>query len=168
MSKSVSVIGGADGPTSVFLAGRLALSWLNVAGLILVILLLIPNIIYGINNKDQKNQCTNKIMNIIEQIGRYACMLLMVFNIGIAEKGFSSLMLFLIYIMGSIVLMVAYWTIWMMYFNKPKYWKQIALAVLPTLLFLLSGITMGHYLLIIFGIVFGIGHIYVTNKNRVN
>lgn len=30
----------------------------------------------------------------------------------------------------------------------------------------LGGITMQHYLLILFGAILGIGHIYVTNKNR--
>lgn len=46
-------------------------------------------------------------------------------------------------------------------------WKcQLTLAILPTLLFLLCGITMKHYLLVVFGILFGIEHIYVTAKNR--
>ena len=34
------------------------------------------------------------------------------------------------------------------------------------LLFLLSGITMMYTLLIIFGIIFGIGHIYIVSKNK--
>ena len=69
---------------------------------------------------------------------------------------------------GIARLMVAYWALWMLYFHKQTYWKQIALAVLPTSLFLLNGITMGHSLLILFGLVFGIGHIYVTSQNRVD
>lgn len=164
---SISIIGGSDGPTSIFLAGKLGMGWLNVFGLILVILLLIPNIIYAIKVKDQKNLCTSKLMNILEQLGRYACMFLMVFNIGIAELGFASVGAFLIYGIGNVLLMVAYWITWMLYFHKKTFGKQIALAVLPTCLFLLSGITMQHYLLILFGTVFGVGHIYVTIKNRV-
>ena len=60
MSDSIAIIGGADGPTTVFLAGELGMGWINVFGLIFVVILLIPNIIYAIKVKDQKNRCTNK------------------------------------------------------------------------------------------------------------
>ena len=163
----MSIIGGADGPTAVFIAGKLGLDWLNVFGLILVILLLIPNIVYAVKVKDQKNLCTNKFMNILEQIGRYACMFLMVFNIGIDEFGFGSVGAFLIYFIGNVLLMLSYWIIWILYFYKQSFGRQITLAILPTCLFLLSGITMRHYLLILFGVVFGVGHVYVTSKNRI-
>ena len=142
------------------------MNWLNVFGLIFIVFLLIPNIIYAIKEKNQQNKCTNKFMNLIEQIGRYGCMFLMIFNIGIAEFGFCSVDAFGVYLFGNALLMILYWIIWMLYFNKQTYSKQILLALLPTCLFLLSGITMRHYLLIIFGVIFGIGHIYVTNKNR--
>ena len=164
---SKAIIGGADGPTSVFLAGELGANWINIYGFILVASLLIPNIIYAVKTKEQKNKCTNKFMNIMEQIGRYGCMFLMVFNIGIAEFGFYSVGAFIIYMLGNVLFMIFYWIIWMLFFYKQSYWKQIALAVIPTCLFLLSGITMRHYLLIAFGVIFGIGHIYVTTKNRV-
>ena len=68
---------------------------------------------------------------------------------------------------GNALLMIAYWVIWMLYFYKQTYWEQMSLAIIPTCLFLLSGITMKYYLLVIFGVVFGIGHIYVTSRNRV-
>ena len=163
----MSIIGGSDGPTAVFIAGKLGMDWLNVFGLILVIFLLIPNIVYAIKFKDQKNLCTNKFMNILEQIGRYACMFLMVFNIGIAEFGFGSVEAFLIFFIGNVVLRLCYWFIWLLYFHKQSFCKQIALAILPTCLFLLSGITMRYCLLILFGVVFGVGHVYVTYKNRI-
>lgn len=155
-----------DGPTSIFLAGKWNMGWLNVFGLIIVILLLIPNMVYAANYRDVTNKCTNKVMNILEQIGRYGCMFLMVFHIGIAEDGFSSIAMFLVYLIGNAVLMLSYWVVWMMYFIKPKNSEQVALAVIPTLIFLLSGITMGHYVLIAAGIIFGIAHIYVTYQNR--
>ena len=117
--------------------------------------------------KNQKNKCTNKFMNILEQIGRYGCMFLMIFNIGIVESGFPSINAFIIYLVGNTVLMLSYWIIWMLYFNKQTYREQMALAVIPTGIFLLSGITMLHYFLIIFAVIFGIGHIYVTSRNKV-
>lgn len=161
----MSIIGGSDGPTAIFVAGKLGIDWLNIFGLFLVILLIIPNIVYAVRVKDQKNLCTNKFLNLLEQIGRYACMFLMIFNIGIAEFGFGSVEAFLIYSIGNVLLMAAYWITWILYFHKQSFGRQITLAILPTCLFLLSGITMRHYLLILFGIIFGVGHICVTYKN---
>ena len=168
MENSIGIIGGADGPTAVFVTRSTGLGWLNGFGLILVVLLLIPNIVYAVKGPRRENRCTNKTMNALEQIGRYGCMFLMVFNIGIAELGFSSVGAFLLYLVGNACLMIAYWVVWILYFCKETNWKQIALAVIPTSLFLLSGITMGHILLIVSGAVFGIGHIYVTSKNAVS
>jgi len=54
MSDNISIIGGADGPTSVFVAGKLGMNWLSTFGLILVILLLIPNIICSPGEESEK------------------------------------------------------------------------------------------------------------------
>lgn len=90
-----SIIGGADGPTSIFIAGSLGVDWLNLFGLGFVVLLLIPNIVYAILHKNLQNKCENKVMNVMEQIGRYGCMFLMVFNVGITEFGFDFVRAFL-------------------------------------------------------------------------
>ena len=91
----------------------------------------------------------------------------MIFNIGILEFGFGSAGMFLTYLFGNTLLMLGYWIIWVFYFKTRTYPEQMALAIIPAVLFLLSGITMRHYLLVVFAVLFGIGHIYVTNKNRV-
>ena len=117
MKNSMSIIGGADGPTSVFVAGKLGIGWLNGFGLILVVLLLIPNIIYAVRAKDQHNHCTNKVMNVIEQVGRYSCMFLMVFNIGITEFGFHSVSAFLVYLFGN-ALIYTYSYLRRLYYRK--------------------------------------------------
>lgn len=166
MLNEISIIGGADGPTSIFIAGKLGLSWINIFGLVFVILLLIPNIVYAVKVKNQENKCKNKFMIILEQIGRYGCMFLMVFNVGIFE--FRSIYAFLAYLFGNTLIMVLYWIFWILYFCKQTYIRQIMLAVLPTCMFLLSGIALLHYFLIIFAVIFGIGHIYVTNENKVD
>lgn len=51
----ISIIGGSDGPTSIFLAGKVGFSWINTFGLVMVVLLLIPNIIYGFKFRNVKN-----------------------------------------------------------------------------------------------------------------
>ena len=158
-------IGGADGPTSIIIAGQVGGNWLNVFGLILVILILSPNIIYAIKFKDVKNECTNKFMNILEQVGRYACMMFMVFNVGLAKFGFAAVGEFLIYFFGNTILLVAYWIVWILFFIKLRSWKSMALAIIPVCIFLICGVTLRHVLLIISAVIFAVGHIYVTRKN---
>lgn len=159
------VIGGADGPTSVFLAGELGGGWINVIGLVIVLSILIPNIFYALKFRGGENKCTNKVMNVIEQIGRYGCMLLMVLHIGKNEFGFGSTATFFVYLIGNALLILGYWLVWILYFFKQSKWKSMILAVLPTLIFLLSGMALQHVFLIIAAILFGAGHIYVTWKN---
>lgn len=162
---NVSVIGGADGPTSIFISEKIGSSWINIFGLVIVILILLPNILYAVKFHGLENKCKNKTMIIIEQIGRYLSIFLSIFNIGLIEFGFSSVEAFIVYFVGNTILMISYWIIWCQYFKNMVLWKSITLAIIPTAIFLLSGITLRHYLLVTSAIVFGIGHIYVTYQN---
>jgi len=163
---SYSIIGGADGPTSIFVAGQIGSGWFNGYGLIFLILLLIPNIVYAVKYKDATNTCTDKWALVMEQIGRYGSMFFMVFTFGSMTQGWASVTEFMVYLLGSTLLMVAYWIVWMLYFAEVSMWKSMALAIIPTLLFLFGGITMRNIPAIVLAVVFGIGHIYVTYKNQ--
>ena len=57
---------------------------------------------------------------------------------------------------GNIVLLLAYFVIWILFFHKNTLKRGMALAIIPTLLFLLSGLTMRHVLLVCSAIIFGI------------
>lgn len=159
----MTVIGGSDGPTEIFLSN---MGWLNWFGLIIVVLMLAPNIIWALRHRDEQNKCKNKTMNILEQIGRYGCMFLMVFNVGIAEFGFASPASFLVYLLGSVALLLAYWVFWIVYAKKPTLFRTVMLAVLPTLIFLLCGVTLRHWLLVGFAVLFGVAHVYVSTHLR--
>ncbi len=163
MNSSIGIIGGADGPTAVFVTS--SPGWINLFGLIIVILLLIPNAIYAIKHRDAENKCTNRLMNILEQIGRYGCMLLMIFNIGIGKFAYSSVAALLIYLFGNGLLLIGYYICWALYFKKAKSSLAMAMAILPTAIFMLTGLTLRHYPLIAASIIFGIAHIYVTRAN---
>lgn len=163
---SYSIIGGADGPTSVFIAGRIGSGWFNVYGLIFLILLLIPNIVYALKCKDVTNKCTDKWALFMEQVGRYGSMFFMVFTFGSLTQGWASVTEFVVYLLGSAVLLLAYWIMWMLYFVGAGMWKSMALAIIPTLLFLIGGITMRNIPAMVLAVVFGIGHIYITYKNQ--
>lgn len=159
----MTVIGGADGPTSIFVTS--GMGWLNLSGLIIIVLMLAPNILYALRHRDAENRCASRLISFFEQIGRYGCMFLMVFNVGIAELGFRSAAAFLAYLCGSAVLLIAYYAFWLAYGKRQSLFAAIMLAVLPTLLFLLSGLTMRHWLLVGFSVLFGVAHIYITVMN---
>ena len=131
----VSTIGGADGPTAIFLAGQTGFGWINLFGIIIIGILLIPNIVYAFRFHEE-NLCTSRAANILEQIGRYGCMLLMIVRIG-GGFAFASIGDFLLYLIGSAVLLLLYWVIWLLFFIRQDDWKRLALAIIPTLLFLL-------------------------------
>ncbi len=58
------------------------MSWFNYYGLIAVAIILIPNLIIAIVDKGSfANRYNNKSIIALEQIGRYGCMLFMVFNV---------------------------------------------------------------------------------------
>lgn len=142
------------------------MGWINSINLIIVILMLIPNIIYAFKKKDEKNNSTNRLIKIIEQIGRYGCIFLMIINIGIDEFGFISKNEFLIWLLCIPSMLLLYWVFWIIYYKLHFKMIALVLAVIPSIIFILSGVLLRHWLLIIFGFVFSVSHIYVTYQNN--
>lgn len=140
--------------------------WINIFGAATVAVMMIPNIVYAIKNKDEKNLCTNKFMNIIEQIGRYACVVLMWLPLLVWEFGFAGVFPMVVYVAGNAALLTAYVVLFSVYMKKRSASLAIALAIIPSVIFLLSGLTLRHWLLVGFAAVFAVGHIYVTAKNQ--
>ena len=138
--------------------------WINLFGGF-VILMLVPNIVYAIKNKDEKNLCTNKLMNIIEQIGRYACIVLMWFPLLVWKFGFATSTEFVIYMLSNILLLVTYWILFAIYMKKKNMGLALSLAIIPSCIFLISGVLLRHWLLVVFACLFATGHIFVTYIN---
>lgn len=139
--------------------------WINGIGAGIVAMLLVPNIVYAVRFPGGGSKCENRWMNLLEQFGRYTSMAFMVFPLGVWKFGFPSVAAMLVYLMGNGGLLAAYWIIWAAYFRKQSRKRAIALAILPTCIFLLSGLTLRHWLLVLAGGSFGVGHIYVTKKS---
>ena len=139
--------------------------WISVFGAVIVILMLIPNIVYAIKNKGEKNLCTNRFMNVIEQIGRYACIVLMWLPLLVWKFGFASVFEMILYTGGNVLLLAAYYIAFAVYMKRMTAGLAIALAILPSCIFLLSGVILRHWLLAGFAVLFAVGHIYVTYKN---
>lgn len=143
----------------------LEFGWINLAGAVIIIIILIPNIIYAVRNKDEKNLCTNKTMNILEQIGRYACIVLMWLPLLVQKFGFAGKFEFLLYIFGNGIFLLAYLFVFSLYLKEKNARRALLLAVLPACIFLLSGLLLRHWLLVGFSVLFAVAHVYVTQKN---
>ena len=139
--------------------------WINLFGAGIVILMMVPNIVYAIRNRDEKNLCTNRFMNIVEQIGRYGCIALMWLPLLVWEFGFSSDALMLIYVLGNVIFLAAYIIVFEKHLRRKSPASSLTLAILPSCIFLMSGFVLRHWLLAGFAVLFAVGHIYVTWKN---
>ena len=140
--------------------------WLNVSGALIVAAMLIPNILYARKGMHAGNRCANRWMNGMEQIGRYASMLLMVLPLGVWKFGFPHVTALLIYVAVNGGLLAAYWVVWALYFKQPSFGRAMALAIIPTGIFLTCGLTLHHWLLVTAALLFGVGHLYVTAANH--
>ena len=143
------------------------MSWFNYYGLIAVAIILIPNIISALIDKSSfENKYKGKSMLVLEQIGRYGCMAFMVFNIPCTYFNFWFDSALIVYLIVNGALLVMYILGWIVFAKGQATIKMLWLSITPTVLFLFSGIMLLSVPLIIFAVIFGIGHITISYKNR--
>ena len=143
-----------------------AAEWFNIFGLAFITAIMIPNIIFALKHKEVfENRYHNKTIEIIEQIGRFGCFGFMIFNIPTTWFGWWSDEAFAIYLMVDAVLIVLYCTIWVIYWRKNNVFKAMVLSIIPSAIFLFSGIMCRSILLIISSLLFAPAHIFISYKN---
>ena len=142
--------------------------WINLFGAGIIVLIMIPNIIYAAGQKQDATQIeVPRGLSACEQVGRYGCIILMWLPLLVWKFGFGSVEEFLIYLIGNGALLLCYYLSWMLYSRKKTLSVAMALAIIPTAIFLLSGILLRHWLLAAFAILFGFAHCtiaYMTHK----
>lgn len=142
------------------------MAWFNLYGLIFVALIMIPNIFFAIKCKNGfENTWHNKKAQISEQIGRYGCFATMIFNVPFTTFGFSSDEAFAIYLIVNTALTLLYCIIWIICFKKSGVFRALSLSIIPSAIFLFSGILSRSVLLIISAIIFAPSHILISYKN---
>lgn len=130
--------------------------WINLFGTGIIVLIMIPNIIYAARKKQDKTQIeVPRGLSACEQVGRYGCIILMWLPLLVWKFGFGSVEEFLIYLIGNGALLLCYYLSWMLYSRKKTLSVAMALAIIPTAIFLLSGVLLRHWLLVAFAILFG-------------
>lgn len=171
------------------------ITWGSLFGLIFLVLFFIPNLIHYIRRPGERVVSGNKVMKTIEWIGGAASLILTVLWFSSRKWGFYSLDAALCYGLGSIVLILVNWILWIVYYFmtrplraqtkdgaaavfvagkgkvrsfviRPLMVMRIAFAVLPVLLLLLHGITLRYVPLIISGTLFGVGHIFRAYQHK--
>lgn len=139
--------------------------WINLFGAIIVALMLVPNIVYALRRRDQQNRCESRVMNVLEQAGRYGSIALMWLPLFVWKFGFRSVGEMLLYFVGNGVLLAVYWAVYALYLKRETRGRALILAIVPACIFLMSGVLLRHWLLVGFGALFAVGHLCVTVKN---
>ena len=131
-----------------------------------MIIIMIPNVIFAVKCKDGfENLWKNRAVELLEQIGRFGCFGFMVFNIPGTWFGFVSDEAFAVYLMVDSLLVALYCVIWALCFKKNSIFRALALSVLPSVIFLFSGIMLRSVLLIAAAVIFAPCHILLSYKN---
>ena len=128
---------------------------------------MLPNIYASIFKKELfVNKFDDRLLIKLENIGRYLCMILMVINIQDLYGGFKSVEAFVAYLGINIILLGLYYIVWFIFYKFNNIYKNMILGIIPSLMFIISGILQNHLLLIISGIVFAYAHLKIIWKNR--
>lgn len=145
------------------------MNWFNYYGLVIMVILMIPNIIYAATHKNEfASSYNNKIVIIAEQISRYCCFGLMIFNIPYTYFNFWFNHAFIVYLSVNGCLCFLYLLFWILLWNKKGKLKALSLSIIPSSIFIFSGITLASIPLIVFAIIFSANHILISYKNAVN
>ena len=142
------------------------MEWLNVFGLVMVAVIMIPNILFAMKCKDGfVNKWNNKSVETVEQIGRFGCFGFMIINIPGTWFGWWSDEAFAVYLVVDAVLVTLYCVIWAFCFRKSSVFRALALSIIPSVLFLFSGIMSRSILLTIAAVLFAPSHILISYQN---
>ena len=142
--------------------------YFNIYGLIFVIIILFPNIIFAYFCKDGfENHYENKLVEIMEQIGRFGCFISMFLVIPFLNKGFWFKSGKIIYVAWGSVLVTLYCIGWIIFWKEDSIKKSLYLSIVPSLLFIESGIISGNFQLLVFAIIVAPCHILISYMNSI-
>ena len=146
--------------------GENIMEWINIFGAVFIAVIMVPNIIFTLKCKDGfENKWNNKGVEVVEQIGRFGCFGFMVVNIPGTWFGWWSDEAFAIYLIANVVLIILYCVIWIICFRNNTIFKALTLSIIPSVIFIFSGIMSRSVLLIVASLLFAPAHILISYKN---
>ena len=144
------------------------MDWLNLPGLMMVVALLAPNLLYALKRHGslRRRGQESRLWTALEQLGRFGCMALMCVRLPLWHAGFASAAAQTVWLSLTMVLLAAYVLLWVFYFHRAGS-KALAvlLAAIPSALFLLSGFLWRSFPLTLLAMLFTVAHIRVTWVN---
>ena len=142
------------------------MEWFNPFGLVLITIIMIPNIVFAIRCKDGfTNNYRNKTVELVEQIGRFGCFGFMIFNVPGTWFGWWSDEVFAVYLIVNALLVTLYCILWFVCWKGNGMFKALALSVIPSVIFLISGIMSRSILLTATALLFAPAHIFISYQN---
>ena len=142
------------------------MEWFNPFGLVFITIIMIPNIVFAIHCKDGfTNNYRNKTVELVEQIGRFGCFGFMIFNIPGTWFGWASNESFALYLILDALLVALYCILWIVCWKKKGIFKVLALSIIPSAVFLISGIMSRSILLTVAALLFAPAHILISYQN---
>ena len=141
-------------------------NWINLINMVAVVWLILTHVIVARKGLSDSFSSKHLIVNILEQIGRYGCMALMILPIFTSgwKFGFGSAAEMLIWICLTILLLAIYSFLWTKKANGGVF-VLYGLAFVPAVLFLLNGILLRHPALVAASLVFGVFHFLIVKEN---
>ena len=141
-------------------------NWINWGNMVVVACLIAINMI-AVRKGVSESFCSKyPAINIFEQIGRYGSMALMIFPVFIKgwKFGFMSVTEMIIWVCITILLLAIYGLLWI---KKSSGGVGIlyGLAIVPVILFLLNGILLRHFALVVASLIFGAFHFAIVKEN---
>lgn len=142
------------------------MEWFNVFGLLFMIVIMIPNIVFAVKRRDGfENKWNNWAIECMEQIGRFGCFGFMIVNIPGTWFGWWSDEAFVAYLIGNALLTVLYCLVWIACWKRNNVFRALAHSIIPSVVFLFSGVMSRSILLIFSALLFAPAHILISYKN---
>lgn len=145
-------------------------------GLIFLLMLMIPNMIWSKNKPKDYDRYTKNESKILLSFERIGEVLVTCLSLVFSDFNINTISNWSIILLSAFILMILYEIYWIRYFKSNKTMRDmyssllgvpVAGATLPVLAFLLLGIYGKNIFLIIATIILGIGHIGIHLNHRI-
>ncbi len=141
--------------------------WFNYAAAVVIFAMMIPNFIYAKKQAGQQQTLYgNKILEILEKIGRIGCIFCMLCNFPDWQEWFWFDHGRTVFIFVNAGLVALYYIFWIICWKRRGKLRALSLSIIPTVIFVFSGIVLSYIPLIVVSVLFGATHIYLSIKRE--
>ena len=141
----------------------MSFGWINAVNAVFVLVLIAVSVIGQKKSGLAPMQSKHALLNVLEQVGRYCCMALLILPLlpGL-EFGFSSETAMILWLILPPLLLLCYAILW----TQTKRGKGVlyGLAIVPAVLFFCCGLLLRHWALVGAALLFGVSHTLIVRE----